>query len=274
MSSLQSMMDYSPTTLSKNITDFLTSYGRKKSYPAGAVLAHEGETSSSVFIVLGGKAEVVKEGELGCENVIARVGQGTIIGEMGVFLEQKRTGTIRASSELTVLEFSNENFLNALNRIPELAFRMYKSLSTKIVNSNDTMVHQAGNQSLLTIAIALLEMKPAKIVNHLGQITLHPNQVSDETGVDRKTIRNIIEQLKEKKIVTASNVTHDGSVMLTVEYSRLGKYCKALVNRNGEIKEKVPAKKSESARQQGRQYELPTRRNATKAKANQPLFAR
>lgn len=271
MSSLQNMMDYSPTTLSKNITDFLTSYGRKKSYEAGAVLAHEGEISSSVYIVLGGKAEVIKEDELGCENVIASVGQGTIIGEMGVFLEQKRTGTIRANSDLMVLEFSNENFLNALNRIPELAFRMYKSLSTKIVNSNDTLVHQAGNQSLLTIAIALLEMKPAKIANNMGQVTLHPSQVRDETGIDRKTIRNILEQLKEKRIITASSVTHDGSVMLTVEFSRLGTYCKALVNKRSELKDKPSVKKPERTPQRDRQPEQPARRGDY---ANQPRFAR
>ncbi|MDH5183711.1 MAG: Crp/Fnr family transcriptional regulator [Gammaproteobacteria bacterium] len=264
-------LDYTPTTLSKNITDFLTNYGRKKTYEAGAVLAHEGEMSSSVFIVLGGKAEVIKEDERGCENLIARVGQGTIIGEMGVFLEQKRTGTIRACSDLTVLEFSNDNFLNALNRIPELSFRMYKSLSTKIVKSNDTLLHQASNQSLLTIAIALLEMKPTKVINNLGQVTLHPTTVCDETGIDRKTIRGILEQLKEKRIITASNVTHDGSVMLTVDFSRLGTYCKSLVNKSGELGETAPVKKPESTPLQTRQYEPP---NLRRRAANQPRFAR
>lgn len=274
MASLQDMMDHSPTTLSKNITDFLTSYGRKKSYATGTVLAHEGEMSSSVFIVLGGRAEVVKVNELGCESVIAHVGQGTIIGEMGVFLEQKRTGTIRACSDLVVLEFSNKNFLTALNRIPELAFRMYKSLSTKIVNSNDTLVHHAGNQSFLMMAVALLEMKPVKIANNMGQVTIHPSQVSDETGLDRKTIRSILDQFKEKGIITASTMTQDGSLILTLEFKRLGSYCKALVNKKGETKVKDAVKKPEPSPQQDRQYQLPTRRKATAAKANQPRFAR
>lgn len=274
MASLQDMMEHTPTTLSKNITDFLTSYGRKKSYATGTVLAHEGEMSSSVYIVLGGKAEVIKVNELGCESVIAHVSQGTIIGEMGVFLEQKRTGTIRACSDLMVLEFSNENFLNALNRIPELAFRMYKSLSTKIVNSNDTLVHHAGNQSFLMMAVALLEMKPVKIANNLGQVTIHPSQVSEDTGVDRKTIRSVLDQFKEKGIITASTMTQDGSLILTVEFKRLGSYCKALVNKKGETKVKATVKKPEPSPQQDRQYQLPTRRKGAAAKANQPRFAR
>lgn len=260
MSNLKNMMDYSPTTLSKNITDFLTSYGRKKTYSEGTLLAHEGEPSNSVYIVLGGKAEVVKADKHGCDNVIAKVGQGTIIGEMGVFLEQKRTGSIRAASDLTVLEFSNDNFLNALSRIPELAFRMYKSLSIKIVNSNDTLVDQASNQNMLMVAIALLEMKPAKVINNLGQVTLHPTVVSAETGVDRKTIRNMLDLLKDKNIITASNVTHDGSVMVTVDFVRLGAHCKALVNKKVEEKGATKAKKPEQARPQARQYELPRHR--------------
>jgi CRP/FNR family cyclic AMP-dependent transcriptional regulator len=274
MSGLYNLIDYAPTTLSKNITDFLTNYGRKKTYSKGSILANEGEMSRSVYIILEGSAEILKEDGNGNQNVIAQVGQGTIIGEMGVFLDQKRTGTIRSDSELIVLEFSNDNFLNALSRIPELSFRLFKSLSTKIVKGNETLVHQSSNQCLLTMGIAMLEMKPVNLRSHLGQITVHPSQVSKETGIERKTIRNMIEQFKNKRIVTAASVTYDGSIMLTVDFERLGKYCKALVNKGGEIIEtsvpsrdtKKPSDKVPLAKKQIRppsteqKYELAARR--------------
>ncbi|MBD3670189.1 MAG: cyclic nucleotide-binding domain-containing protein [Gammaproteobacteria bacterium] len=261
MSGINNLLDYSPTTLSRNITDFLTNYGRKKNYSKGQVLANEGEMSSNVFILLEGEAEILKQDGSGNFNVIARVGQGTILGEMGVFLDQKRTGTIRAASELICLEFTNENFLNALKRIPELSFRMFKSLSTKIANSNETMVTQCSNQNLLTVGIALLDLKPAKVTNNLGQVTVHPSQLSDETGIERKIIRAVIEQFKNKRMVTASSVTYDGSMLLTVDFSRLSKFLKALVNKDGKIQEDATptVKKTIDKPQAGKsrsQYEL------------------
>ena len=263
MRGLHNLLDYSPTTLSRNITDFLTSYGRKKNYIKGHILANEGEISRNVYIVLEGEAEILKQDGSGTQNVIAQVGQGTIMGEMGVFLDQKRTGTIRAASELTVLEFTNENFLNALKRIPELSFRMFKSLSTKIAKSNETMVVQCGNQNLLTVGIALLDLKPAKVINSLGQVTVHPTQMSEETGIERKTIRIVIEQLKEKQLVTAATVTYDGSMLLTVDFPRLSKYLKALANKNGSIAEDgtpTVKKKVDKPPKQAPQYELPVRK--------------
>jgi CRP-like cAMP-binding protein len=263
MPSLYNMLDYSPTTLSRNITDFLTSYGRKKNHIQGHVLAHEGEMSSTVYIVLDGEAEILKQDKGGNQNVIARVGRGTILGEMGVFLDQKRTGTIRAATDLTVLEFTNENFLNALKRIPELSFRMFKSLSTKIANSNETMVVQSSNQNLLTVGIALLDLKPPKVINNLGQVTVHPTQMSQETGIERKTIRNVIEQFKGKKYVTAVSVTYDGSMLLTVDFPRLGKYLKALANKQGVVAEDdtpMVKKKVDKPPKQAPQYELPVRK--------------
>ena len=262
MPSLYNMLDYSPTTLSRNITDFLTSYGRKKNHVKGHILANEGEMSSTVYILLDGEAEILKQDKGGNQNVIARVGRGTILGEMGVFLDQKRTGTIRAATELTVLEFTNENFLNALKRIPELSFRMFKSLSTKIANSNETMVVQSSNQNSLTVGIALLDLKPAKVVNNLGQITVHPSQMSQETGIERKTIRNVIEQFKDKNLVTSISVTYDGSMLLTVDFPRLGKYLKALANKNGRVQEETPTvrKKVDTPPKKAPQYELPVRK--------------
>jgi CRP-like cAMP-binding protein len=263
MPSLYNMLEYSPTTLSRNITDFLTSYGRKKNHVKGHILANEGEMSSTVYIVLDGDAEILKQDKGGNQNVIARVGRGTILGEMGVFLDQKRTGTIRAASDLTVLEFTNENFLNALKRIPELSFRMFKSLSTKIANSNETMVVQSSNQNLLTVGIALLDLKPAKIINNLGQVTVHPTQMSQETGLVRKTIRNVIEQFKDNKYVTSVSVTYDGSMLLTVDFSRLGKYLKALANKNGVVSGEPASavkKRADTPPKKAPQYELPVRK--------------
>lgn len=262
MSGIYNLLDYSPTTLSRNITDFLTSYGRKKNHQKGHILANEGEMSSTVYILLDGEVEILKQDGGGNQNIIARVGKGTILGEMGVFLDQKRTGTIRAATDLTVLEFTNENFLNALKRIPELSFRMFKSLSTKIANSNETMVVQSSNQTQLTIGIALLDLKPAKVINNLGQVTVHPTQMSQETGIERKTIRNIIENFKEKQYVTAVSMTYDGSMLLTVDFPRLGRYLKALVNKQGKVADPTPTvkKKVDTPPKKAPQYELPVRK--------------
>ncbi|MBD3609665.1 MAG: cyclic nucleotide-binding domain-containing protein [Gammaproteobacteria bacterium] len=254
--------------MSKTITDFLTSYGRRKNYQDGQTIAVEGDMSRDVYIVLDGEVEILKLDENNNQNVIARVGQGTILGEMGVFLDQKRTGTIRTATDTTMLEFSNENFLAALSRLPELSQRIFKSLSTKIVKANETLVEQSTNQNLLTVGVALLELKPAVVRRTTtggeeDTIVVHPTDMSEDTGIERKIIRSTIELFKQKRLISSSSISHDGSISMTLNFQALTQYLKGLVNhvspssRKSETADNIPVA---SERENAARNQLPSKK--------------
>lgn len=126
--------------INSKLIEFLFSYGRKRIIPAGETFISEGDDSNTCFVLLDGEADILKKDENGSDAVIVRISKGTIIGEMGVFLEEKRSSSVRAATPLILLEFTAARFFTAVNNIPELAIRIIKSLAEKLNAANQQTV--------------------------------------------------------------------------------------------------------------------------------------
>jgi len=66
----------------------------------GAVLMREGETSGEVFLILSGRVRVVH-----CGAIIASVGAGETVGEMGMIDSGPRSATVMADTPVRALVF-------------------------------------------------------------------------------------------------------------------------------------------------------------------------
>ncbi len=77
-------------------------YSTIKKYERGEIVIREGEVGDEVFIIRKGQAKIVKTDAQGNELVIDIVSEGKVFGEMGFILEQPRSRTVRALTELEV----------------------------------------------------------------------------------------------------------------------------------------------------------------------------
>lgn len=82
------------------------------SFKTGDVLCVEGNFGLQVFIMLNGKAQVTKAGE-----VIAEVGPGDLVGEMALLDMSQRSASVTATEPVTALVASAHEFAS-LRRIP------------------------------------------------------------------------------------------------------------------------------------------------------------
>lgn len=70
--------------VNSEITALFTQYGKLKAYNDGSEIVKQGgDYSNFVYIVLEGEADVIRIDRFGNENVLASVGVGDIVGEMG-----------------------------------------------------------------------------------------------------------------------------------------------------------------------------------------------
>ena len=79
----------------------------QRTYPAGAVVAREGEPGDEAFIVTRGRCEAVKE-EAGRVVTLREMGPGAVFGEAALVTSQPRTATLVAREDLTVLVVSRQ----------------------------------------------------------------------------------------------------------------------------------------------------------------------
>ncbi len=98
---------------------------------AGEILFREGEPSDSVYLILGGEVEVLRE----ADDRQIRLGTrraGQIVGEMGVIRDHPRSATIRVVRDARVSRIAKDQFLAAFGGKDKLALRILKMLCERL----------------------------------------------------------------------------------------------------------------------------------------------
>ena len=112
---------------------------QRTNYRAGDRLLKEGDRAETVFIILEGKARVLR-GEGDGEIQIATVESGAVVGEMGVVLDRPYSGTIIAETPLTALRIDKRTFLDLLTKVPQLSLALIRELASRVLATSDLYV--------------------------------------------------------------------------------------------------------------------------------------
>jgi len=90
------------------------------SFPFGSSIVREGEPADALFILVNGRARVIKRGDGGEEVPLGVLRPGDSFGEMGLLDHATRTATVRATSEVEALRLQRAVFDALLEERPEL----------------------------------------------------------------------------------------------------------------------------------------------------------
>jgi len=100
-------------TLSAAELDAIAEIVESRSFAAGKDLFREGDPGDGLFLVIAGEISVTKRNP-GGEHALARLGPGSVLGEMSLVTADARTATGRALVDTRVLHMSAARFRNLL----------------------------------------------------------------------------------------------------------------------------------------------------------------
>ena len=114
--------------------------GREKLFrdnKKGGYIFKEGDPGSSLFVLLFGEIDLVKEGEGGKETIILKLKTGALFGEVAMLTGNKRNLDARASSKkVVVMEFTRQ-LIDKM--IPSVQNKFQKQLLLILAKNLDTM---------------------------------------------------------------------------------------------------------------------------------------
>lgn len=172
------LLDNLLSHLDDDASQFLMEYGKRLNFGPGELVVQEGDPSEQVFIILDGVANIIKDDTHHNANVIASVGKGSIIGEMGVFMDLKRSASIRAKGRLAALQLDNQDFVKALLQYPAWTVRLLRSMSTKLSDANQRLADSLHTQHLFYIGMRIQEEIQEK--RHPSATDLIPDPCLDD----------------------------------------------------------------------------------------------
>lgn len=151
----------------------------KVTYPAGAVILQEGETSQDFYFIFSGLVQVTKSLKDGgsTQKSLATLGEGNFFGEGALLSDEGRGATVTALKDVVLLKLSHAHFEALVLRDPQAAvgiiLGIVKVLNERLKEGNERLVvlervaqlhyEKRGN---LAEVIPLILSELQKVVHH------------------------------------------------------------------------------------------------------------
>lgn len=115
---------------------------RPSDYPAGEVIFREDDPGDRFLIILEGEVEVIKHLGSETERTLSVRRAGDFLGEISLlYPDGTRSASVRALTDVHMLEMTQVDFDRLLKRQPELAIHLLRELSVRMRNSENAAIH-------------------------------------------------------------------------------------------------------------------------------------
>lgn len=94
--------------------------------PAGRVLIKEGDLGHEFFVIEAGTAEVTRDGDS-----VAELGRGDFFGEMALIEDDRRTATVTATTDVTLIVISGHDFRGLRHSMPSILETVHKQIERR-----------------------------------------------------------------------------------------------------------------------------------------------
>ena len=110
--------------------DWLLPYTRPKHFKAGDIVMERGEYAAAAFYIVAGEVEIVEINEI--------FGQGTLLGEIGLFTpDGRRTMTVRCKTDVQTARIDYDQFKELYFQNPQFGFRLLHLIVARLQSSRE-----------------------------------------------------------------------------------------------------------------------------------------
>jgi CRP/FNR family transcriptional regulator, cyclic AMP receptor protein len=105
-------------------------------FAAGQRIVSQGQVGSGLFIIVSGRARVVRG-----QEPLASVGPGDFFGELAVIEQQPRMASVIAEERTTCLALASWDLIEELRQDPELALNLLRELARRLRTAQEQHRH-------------------------------------------------------------------------------------------------------------------------------------
>ena len=122
--------------------------GHRRVFGSGAQLMRQGDISDSLHIILTGRVRITRSHpQILRPVVLAELGPGDVIGEMGVLDHEPRSATVTALNAVETLELDAFALSQTILDHPEAAAALLRVLSRRLRSTDELLEQVAAENS-------------------------------------------------------------------------------------------------------------------------------
>lgn len=173
--------------------------------PVEQFLVSAGQSPHSVFLIRKGYVAVIATAQGGMEVVLAIRGPGELLGEGSAMLQEPRSSSMKAISEVVVLEipaaafmgFLEEHQLNHLLLL-HLSRRMREADEERTAFANRTVT---GRFALLLVELARIAGRKADDGRVVIDLALSQAELASRVGASREAVAKLLRAFRQEGLV-------------------------------------------------------------------------
>src|SRR5690242_20470421 len=140
--------------------EIVAAQSRRKRYPKGSIVFHEGDHGDCLCVILSGRVKVSLLGARGQEAIVRTLERLDFLGEIALIDDAPRSATVIAMEATEVLEIAREPFLTLVREHPAIALKVMAQLARALRRTDEQIrtlsmfdVHGRVLRSLLLMAM-------------------------------------------------------------------------------------------------------------------------
>ena len=106
---------------------WVTDTGAWITWSALPIVGFQRAAGGLAYIIAAGRAEITRDGK-----TLAMLGPGDVVGELSLLDGEPRSATVRARTDLSVLEIDSRDLERLLKRVPTLARKLLVSMAGRL----------------------------------------------------------------------------------------------------------------------------------------------
>jgi CRP/FNR family cyclic AMP-dependent transcriptional regulator len=164
-----------------------------RTYPARATILRAGDTADALYFILSGRVHVLLTNGQGREVIVAVRGPSDFFGETGLLQGAPRVEDVRAYESCDVLCVPRTQMLEWLQRNPNAAMFMLRTLSGRLANAHRTVANLALLDVYSRVARVLVDY--TREVG--GQWLVEPGSelIASMVGASREMVSRVVKDM-------------------------------------------------------------------------------
>jgi len=193
-------------SLTREELDDLATKAETLHWDIGDIVFEEGDRGDCCYILHEGQVKVLRRFPDGRRITLARLGPGSIFGELALFNGERRSATVQASEPSVGIALRMDVVMNILRSDPEAALSVAVSLADRLRATNERLFESSVSSVSGRVIATLLSQVEARQQQGAGDqdITIigSPVEIARLAGADRESATRVLHWLENEGIVT------------------------------------------------------------------------
>jgi CRP/FNR family transcriptional regulator len=176
-----------------------------RSFPKGARVFHEGDTSDACYVIRSGEVRVTREHPDGRAIALATLGPGELVGELAMLDGEVRSASVEALSDVELLAISAADMRGLLERNADITAKLVVALTRRVRETNERVARQSF-QTVPSRVAGVLSQLVAEAADGGGAregVTIRMNQadLAQLAGTSRESVSRFLAVLERAGVV-------------------------------------------------------------------------